>query len=94
MQSLFASGRIIDPILIMVLVEAVVLWLLHRATGRGPGLKPLLPLLASGFLLLLAVRAALVQAPWPLIALPLAAALLTHIIDLLLRWPREHPSRQ
>ncbi|WPL15806.1 Cyclic di-GMP phosphodiesterase Gmr [Thiorhodovibrio winogradskyi] len=91
MDSLFTSGRIIDPILIMVLAEAVLLWFLRRATGRGPGLKPLLPLLASGFLLLLAVRAALVGASWPLIALPLAAALVTHLADLLLRWPREPP---
>jgi hypothetical protein len=94
MEALFASGRIIDAILLMVLLEAVLLWWL-RLGGRGPGLRSMWPLLASGFLLLLAVRAALVQAPWPLIALPLGAALITHLVDLLRRWPpassRESP---
>lgn len=88
MESLFASAQIIDAILIMVLLEAVLIWLWHRITGRGLALVAVLPLLTSGFLLLLALRAALVQAPWPLVALPVTGSLATHIADLILRWPR------
>jgi hypothetical protein len=84
----FANGHIIDIILLMVLLEAVLIWLWRRSTGRGPALASVFPVLGSGFLLLLAVRAALVQAPWPLVALPLTAALFTHILDLALRWRR------
>lgn len=84
----FANGHIIDLILAMVVAEAIALALWRRRTGRGPELAPLLPLLASGFLLLLAVRAALVRAPWPLVALPLGAALVAHLLDLALRWRR------
>lgn len=83
----FSNGHIIDAILVMVVLEAVFLWRWHHRSGRGPRLRSLLPLLASGFLLLLAVRAALTQAPWPLVALPLGAALLAHIADLRSRWP-------
>lgn len=87
MESLFASGRIIDPILILVLLEAVLLWLWHRVTGTGPEPKAVLPFLAAGFMLLLALRAALAQAPWPLVALPLSASLFAHLADLIQRWP-------
>ncbi len=88
MDSLFASGRIIDAILVMVILEGGLLWLWRHLSGRGPTLRALLPVLTSGFLLLLAVRAALTQAPWTLVALPLSAALVSHIADLILRWRR------
>jgi threonine/homoserine/homoserine lactone efflux protein len=88
MADLFASGRIIDIILIMVLVEIALLALARRLTKGVPRLARLLPNLAAGFLLLLSVRAAMTDAPWPLIALPLGLALLAHIIDLRGRWER------
>jgi len=87
----FQSGLVIDLILVLVLIEAVLLWLFRRRTGRGPSMAGLLPTLASGALLLLALRMALVEARWIWIAGPLSLALVAHIVDLGLRWRR--PSR-
>jgi hypothetical protein len=88
MRELFASGRVVELILGFMLVEAVVLGIYHRRSGRG--LRPLdLALnLAAGALLLLALRAALVD-PDPLAPAPyLAFALLAHLADLARRWQR------
>lgn len=88
MRELFASGRVVELILGFMLVEAVVLGIYHRRSGRG--LRPLdLALnLAAGALLLLALRAALVD-PDPLAPAPyLAVALLAHLADLARRWQR------
>lgn len=60
MSELFASGRIIDLILVLILVEGLVLALVHRHTGRGLPPSDLIGFLLSGFLLMLALRAALV----------------------------------
>ncbi len=86
MSALFASGRIVDLILLLVLAEAVALLALHRATGRGPPPAALLPNLAAGACLLLALRSALRGAPWPLLALCLLGSLLAHLADLRERW--------
>jgi hypothetical protein len=86
MAELFASGAIIDLIIILVLLETMTLIGLRRMTGRGPRPAILLPTLASGLLLMLALRAAIADAPWPLIALPLSLALITHLLDLSQRW--------
>ncbi|NBC47046.1 MAG: hypothetical protein GVY22_03435 [Gammaproteobacteria bacterium] len=86
MAELFATGRIVDLILVLVLLEALGIALLHRFARRGPSLAELAPNLLAGFLLLLSVRAAISQAHWTLIALPLTAALLAHLADLIRRW--------
>jgi hypothetical protein len=85
MAELFASGRIIDLILGLVVVEvmALALW---RRFGTGPDLGGLVANLASGGFLLLAVRAALVDAPWEWVALALLGSLLAHLADLYGRW--------
>jgi len=83
---LFASGRVVDLILLLMVVEAVVLGVLHWRTGRGIPLPDLVPNLCAGALLLLAVRAALVH-PEPLAPAPyLAVALVAHVADLARRW--------
>jgi len=86
MAELFANGRIIDMILLMVLLEIAALAVARRISARAPRLLSLLPNLAAGFLLLLSLRAAIADAPWQLIALPLGLALLAHILDLRGRW--------
>ena len=55
MTELFASGRIVDAILVLVALEAAALLLWRRRTGRGPAPVPLLCNLASGAALMLAV---------------------------------------
>lgn len=94
MAQIFASGKIIDIILVMVLVEMAVLALAHRMTRRAPTFTRLLPNLAAGFLLLLSLRAAIADLSWRLIALPLGLALIAHVFDLIGRWPGNEPSRR
>lgn len=81
MAELFASGRIVDLIVALVVVEAVALIALHRARQRGPGIASIIAMLVPGVCLLLALRAALTAAPWTTIALWLAAALVAHMAD-------------
>ncbi len=86
MSALFAGGRIVDLILLLVLAEAAALLALHRATGRGPAPAALLPNLAAGACLLLALRCGLRGAAWPVLALCLLGSLVAHLVDLRGRW--------
>lgn len=88
MAAWFASGRIIDAILGLVALEAAVLLVLRHRTGRGPAPAKMMCNLASGASLMLAVRAALVGAAWPLVALGLIGALAAHAAELSLRLRR------
>ena len=86
LAALFASGRVIDLIVALVCCEAAALLLYRRRVGAGPMAPDLLPNLLAGICLLLAVRGALVGAEWGWVALPLAASLVFHLIDLRRRW--------
>jgi hypothetical protein len=86
MGELFASGRIVDLILVLILVETGALAIYHRITGRGLRAVDVVFALIPGVCLLLALRAALTHAPWPSIAIWLAVALATHLADL---WRRQ-----
>ena len=88
MDALFASGRIIDAILVLVALEAVALLLLRRRRGRGPAPASLLANLAAGAALMLALRTALTGAGWPLTALCLLGALAAHAAEMWLRFRR------
>ncbi|MCJ2067511.1 hypothetical protein MKK75_01625 [Methylobacterium sp. J-030] len=82
--SWFASGRIVDGILLLVAAEALVLaWLSRRG---GPPLATLLANLASGAALMLALRAALTGAGWFAVAGWMLAGLVAHSADLGLRF--------
>ena len=84
LASWFASGRIIDAILLLVAGEALVLaWVGRR---RGLPLPSLLANLASGAALMLALRAALVGAGWIAVAGWMLAGLVAHLADLTLRF--------
>lgn len=88
MRELFASGRIVELIIGLMLMEALLLGVYHRRSGRGIRPLDLALNLAAGALLLLALRAALVD-PDPLAAAPyLAVALIAHLADLARRWQR------
>jgi hypothetical protein len=86
MQQLVESGRIVDLILLLVVIEVVVLGVLRDRGGRGIGWRELLPNLLAGAALLLALRSAITGATWPWIATWLAAAGLAHVADLRIRW--------
>src|SRR6476659_9834869 len=84
LSDLFASGRIALLVLGVMLVEGVVLLALARRSG-AVRLFPIAANLASGACLVLALRAALVDAPWTLTALWLGLSFAAHAADLVSR---------
>jgi len=82
MSGLFASGRIIDFIVVLALLEAAALALYRLRTGRGVATPDLLASLLPGVLLLIAVRLALTGERWEVIALTLGGAFGAHLLDL------------
>lgn len=77
MAWLFASGHAADLILIVLAAEAI--WLRR---GRGWPWRAIAGLIGPAVLIVLGLRAALTGAPWWWIALPLAASLPLHLLDL------------
>ncbi len=84
--TLFASGRIVQYILALMLVEAVVLIAAAKVTGRGIKPLDLVVSLIAGAGLLLALRGALIGDSWPKIAPWLGVALCAHLLDVIRRW--------
>lgn len=76
MEALFSSGHAADIVLAVLLIEGILLRL------KGAGWQVLLGLLGPAVLLVLGLRAALVDAPWYLVALPVALAFPLHMLDL------------
>lgn len=86
MSDIFASGRIVDLILVLMFMEAIVLTFYYRRTGEGVTPSSVASLLIPGAFLLLAVRGALTGAAWHWIALLLLAAFMAHLADIKQRW--------
>lgn len=81
----FASGRIIDIVLLLVALEALALAFWRRRSGRGPTSLALLPNLLAGASLMLALRFALTGMSWVWIALMMVVSLVAHAFDLAAR---------
>lgn len=87
------SGRLVELIVLLMLLEAgVLLWLRRRSGGAVPPLG-VLAMIAAGVCLMLALRAALVDAGVASIATWLGLALLAHAGDLAMRWQRPRRGR-
>lgn len=86
MSDLFASGFIVDAVLIVLALEAfaVIGYWLWRNRGIAPA--DFLPGMISGALMLLALRAVLAGAGWLVPTLCLMAAGLAHLVDVRRRW--------
>ncbi len=89
-EHLITSGRIIDIMLVFLTIET--LWLVwrRRSTGRGPTVLAIITNAGAGGSLMLALKAVLTGASWPLLAAALLASLFFHVTDLVMRW-REAP---
>jgi hypothetical protein len=79
LSEFFSSGHAADVVLAVLALETV---LLLRAGRR---LEDVVLLLLPAALMMLGLRAALIGASWPWIALPLAASFPVHLLDLLRR---------
>lgn len=86
MAELFASGRIVDLILALVVIEAGVLLAWRARRGGGPSPIALVANLAAGAGLMLALRAALTGSSWIAVAAPLTLALGAHVLEMVLRF--------
>lgn len=82
---LFADGRIIDVILVIVVFEGLLLTLLHGRLRWSGGIGKWAATLSAGFLLMLALRLALGGAAPVWLALCLLLSLGAHLADLRLR---------
>jgi hypothetical protein len=82
-ETFFASGQAADLILGVLLIEAA--WLRARCGWRWGAIAGLL---GPAALIVLGLRGALVGADWWWIALPLAASLPLHLLDLRARFER------
>jgi predicted small integral membrane protein len=81
MSGFFASGHVVDMIVVIMLAEAA--WLMtRRGAGKRFGLLDALCTFGPGMFILLALRAALTGMDWPWIALPLAVSFPLHLLDL------------
>jgi hypothetical protein len=89
--ALVVDGRLLEWVVVLMLIEGTVLLWWRRRTGGGLPASGVLCLLASGIFLMLAVRAALLDAGTEAVAVWLLAAFAAHIADLVVRWQR--PSR-
>ena len=76
MDEFFASGRAVDLVLIVLLVETI--WL----KSRGNIWANIVPALLPAVLMMVALRAALTGMAWPFVSIPLALALPVHLYDL------------
>jgi hypothetical protein len=79
---------LIDLVLALTALEAAALVGWHRRTGGGVAPMEVLPNLASGLCLMLALRSALAGWPWPFTLGGLAASGALHAWDLKRRWRR------
>ncbi len=86
MAQLFASGRIVDLILALVVLEAVLFALLNRRAVDYPRRIDLWLGLLPGACLLLALRSVQSGAAWTWTAFWLGCALATHLADVARRW--------
>ncbi len=79
---------LVDAVIALTLIEALVLWLYHRRSGRGVALSEVGLNLFSGLCLMLALRVALAGDSVWLVAAALAAAGILHALDIRRRWRR------
>ena len=86
LEGLFASGRVVLLILLLVALEGVILVLYRLRTGAGISVAGVLANLAAGAALLLATGSALTNDHWTVTASWLAAGLAAHVADLFVRW--------
>ena len=88
MAFLIETGLIADAMLIFLGATGIFLFLYHRKTGRGIPVRRWIWNVLSGGCLVLAFRAALIDAGWAWIALAPIGALIFHVLDLIARWTR------
>ncbi|MDJ0760660.1 MAG: hypothetical protein QNJ19_14790 [Woeseiaceae bacterium] len=88
LSELILSGRIIDIVIGVLIVELLLVSILYRTQGKGIPPYPLLVNIGAGGSLALAIKAAVTDAGWQWIALWLVTSLVFHVLDISARWQR------
>ncbi len=88
-SALGSGARLADIVLVLTALEAAVLLVWRRRSGRGLTPPAILGMLVPGIFLLLALRMALLGRAWPWIALCLFLSGLAHAGDLIGRLKRQ-----
>ncbi len=86
LESLVASGRIVDLMLTVMAVEVLAVTIYRRMTGGGIAFVPLILNIGAGGSLMLALRATLTDAGIEMIAFWLLSSLVFHVADQAKRW--------
>jgi hypothetical protein len=86
MANFFYAAHTVDLVLAVVAVEVIAITVYWHAKHRGIAPAQLLPNLAAGALLLLALRFSLSDYAWPWYTACLALAGVANIADLRQRW--------
>ena len=82
----FGNGSLLLGIVVLIALEGLGIHWLERRGRSGLRLREVLGNLVSGAALMLAVRAAMLDEPWSIVAAWLLLALLAHVADLMVRW--------
>ncbi len=85
MESLVATGGLLDLVLLLIGLEIVGLWLIRKRLKKLTSLTNLLPNILAGAALILALRLSLTGASWVWIPTLLTLSLIAHLSDLWLR---------
>lgn len=85
MEQFITGGTITGVILAILVIEAVIVSVYLLRTGRASGLPRFLSGLAAGGCLVLALREALTNGGWVMIAIFLTLSFLAHAIELALK---------
>ena len=88
LSELILSGRIIDIVLGVLILELLFISILYRTKGKGIPPYPLIVNIGAGGSLALAIKAAVTDAGWQWIAAWLIASLVFHVLDISARWQR------
>jgi hypothetical protein len=86
LHSLIETGRIVDLMLLFIALEIAALIWYRQRTGRGIATLSLLLNAGAGGSLMLALRAALSNSGFAVMALFLVLSLVFHVADLTQRW--------
>ena len=84
----FFSGRIVDVVIAITIIEGIALAIYYRRTGNGVAPRHFVLNMAAGLCLMMALRFALTDAGWMMVALCLSASGIIHTLDLVSRWQR------
>ena len=84
----YASGTLVDGVILLTVAELLALWVFHKRTGRGLAPADYLLNGLAGLSLMVALRGALTPV-WGLVALGLVLAGAAHYADLVLRARRK-----